>query len=792
MKLNVEWLKEFVTWPGSIDELCESLTMGGLEVDDRQACSLHLEQVITARILETTPHPNAEALVVCRVDAGRHGELDVVCGAPNARAGLSACLALPGATVAGGRPVQATQIRGVESQGMLCSARELGLGEEDDGLLELPDETVAGRALDSLVEVRDELLELNVTPNRGDCLSVLGVAREVAAYQGLPPITPRVPAVEPGADLRMPVHLAAGKNCTRYAGRIVRDIDARKKTPLWLRERLRRCGVRSINVVVDITNYVMLELGQPMHAFDHDKLTGAITVRQAASGEKLHLLDGSIPDLDASCTVIADDAGAVAIAGVMGGLATGVTSDTRTIFLESAWFDPVAVGRCARRLKLHTDAAHRFERGVDPVNQARAIERATALVLELCGGCAGPVIEASVDEDSVAAPAIPFNLEKANALLGTAIEDHAARAIFSSLGLGIEQVHSGWQLWPPPHRTDLRREIDLVEELARLYGYPKIPDTMPMAGSDCAAAEKPRERLDRACDQLVAMGYFEAVTYSFIARDAWSRFATEAISPLELANPISRDMAIMRSSLWPGLLAAVQHNQSRQLMSQRLFEIGMIFPWKSGELRQYNAVAGVVTGSVWPEQWGAAARPADFYDLKQDVINLLHCLGQDAPDFTASEHPGLHPGECATVSVRGKPLGILGLLHPKHAKDLNLQGKAFLFEISLENLATAEVPAFRPYSRFPSVRRDLAIVVRDTIAAAAVLDAVWKSGGSFLRDLQLFDVYRGQGIDSDKKSLALGLIFQAPSSTLTDIQVEAAVREIVIHVERELGGSLRV
>jgi phenylalanyl-tRNA synthetase beta chain len=675
---------------------------------------------------------------------------------------------------------------------MLCSAQELGLGDDNSGLLELPSSTVTGCEIVKLFAAEDAIVELNVTPNRGDCLSVLGIGREVAAYQRLPAVHPRIKCINPADDRRISVHLASGRNCTRYAGRIIQNVDLRQKTPLWMRERLRRSGIRAINVVVDITNYVMLELGQPMHAFDCGKLSGAITVRSARAGESLRLLDGSVAELHAETTVIADEAGPLAVAGVMGGLDSGVTQDTRAIFLESAWFDPVAVGRCARRMNLHTDAAHRFERGVDPAHQVRAIERATALVLEFCGGRAGPVSEARLDADTDVQRAISFSLASANALLGTAIDSEEARTIFLSLDIGIAESSSVWRLTPPTHRPDLQREIDLVEELARLHGYSKIPCRLPAPGNPPASDETPLARRDRVREQLVAMGYFEAITYSFVAREPWAHFAAATLEPLELANPISRDMAVMRSSLWPGLLAVIRHNQSRQIMSLRVFESGTVFPSRRGGLQQYNCVAGAITGAVWPDQWGAATRPVDFYDVKQDLLNVFDNLGLDSIEFQAAECPGLHPGLCASISRRGEPLGVLGLLHPRQSKALNIGGNTFLFEILVEDLGPRVVAGYRPFSRYPQVRRDLAVVVHEGVTADTVLDVVRKSGGEFLRDLQLFDVYRGQGIDSDKKSLALGLIFQAPSSTLTDTQVEAAVRGIVDRIMRDLNGSLRV
>jgi phenylalanyl-tRNA synthetase beta chain len=534
-----------------------------------------------------------------------------------------------------------------------------------------------------------------------------------------------------------------------------------------------------------------LALGQPMHAFDLDALQGGICVRAARQGETLRLLDDTTLELDEQSVVIADHAVPIALAGIMGGAATGVHKATSRIFLESAYFDPIRIAGTARNAKLHTDAAHRFERGVDPTGQERAVEFATKLLMDLCGGNPGPTV---LTESSARVPrpkTIAFRLTRANALLGMAFSESEARDIFKRLNLSVVEDGATWQVTPPTYRFDLTQEVDLVEELARLRGYTAIPATLPnverhLARSPHGALNTPLLR-----EQLVSAGYFEAVTYSFVAQTHWRLFSGP-LKELGLANPISREMGVMRSSLWPGLLAALAHNQNRQVSSLRMFEIGMVFQQTDQELQQLNRIAGIAVGNVAPEQWGMAARKIDFFDVKQDVLNLLSASGLTDLSFEPALVDGLHPGECAAIRHRNQLIGSLGSIHPKILNSLNILGNPIVFELAVEALSNVGPATYKPFSKFPSVRRDIALIVPETIMSGVVVECVLRAGGVLLKDLQLFDVYRGQGIDSDKKSLALGLIFQAPSSTLTDSQVQAAVSEIVDLLGRELGATLRV
>ena len=789
MKFTTEWVADWVQLDGDAQALAARLTMAGLEVDAAQPAA-PLVPARVVRIEAIAPHPEAAQLRVCevRVDPDRP-TVQVVCGAPNARAGLVAPYVAPGTALPDGREIAVATLRGVASSGMLCSAAELGISDDDAGLLELPADAPIGSLLPDYLHLQDTVIELGLTPNRGDCLSILGIAREIAVLTGAPLRAAEVAPVPAASDASLPVRLAAPEACSRYAGRVIRGVSPATQTPIWMVERLRRCGVRSINVVVDITNYVMLELGQPMHAFDLAKLHDGIAVRFAQAGEALTLLDGTTLTLDEKSLVIADHAHAVALAGVMGGLDSSVTDATVDILLESAWFEPVQLARTARHFGLHTDAAHRFERGVDPAGQARAIERATELLLSCCGGVPGPVID-EVDPCHPRQHAvIEFRPERIRTLLGLDLAPEVARDILERLGLAVRAIGANWQVTVPTWRPDVTREVDLLEEIARIHGYSELPATLPQGAMRLALPDA-GERLKQARRALVERGYCEAITFSFIADALAEAFAPDK-SPIRLANPIASDMAVMRPSLVPGLLLSLKANRNRQQADVRLFESGLLFRRSQDDLQQEPALAGVVAGRALPEQWGERSRAADFFDLKQDVRAVLVALGQSGISYEASSEPTLHPGQQAGVSVAGKRVGVLGALHPRVARLVGLDGAPLVFEIDLEALAPARTPAFRPLSRFPAVRRDLAVVVNENVAAGQVLGIVRGAAGEHLKDLQLFDVYRGQGIDAMKKSLALGLLFQAPSSTLVDAEIEQSVAAVMAALAREVGGALR-
>lgn len=790
MKLSEQWLREWVDPPFDRETLGERLTLAGLEVDGIDPVAPDLAGVVVATVTATAPVEGSDHLSHCRVDAGA-GEVEVVCGAPNVRAGMLTAYAPPGTRLPGEREIAATTIRGVTSHGMLCSAAELELGDDDAGIMELDDDATPGQSLHDALGLDDHVLDIGLTPNRGDCFCVLGVARDLGVISERPLTEPEVPPVAPTHDAVFAAELADPAACPRYAGRIVRNIRAHARTPAWMAERLRRCGVRCIHPAVDVTNYVMLELGQPMHAFDLARLEGRIVVRGATAGERLELLDGQTLTLDGGTLVIADAARAVALAGVMGGAGTAVTDATTDIFFESALFDPVRLAGVARRYGLTTDASMRFERAVDISGQVRAIERATRLLMDICGGEPGPIEVAESAPHLPQRRAVPFDPAAVNRLLGTDIDDADSERVLRALGMTVTRSGDGWSVLPPDFRADIALEADLVEEVARIVGYDAIPVRLPQgaAGPALPVAHAARDEAVRTA--LTARGYFEAITYSFIAPQQCERFAP-AVSPPRLSNPISGEMAVMRPSLWPGLVDSARYNFNRQADDVRLFEIGAVFGSESGGGdREIQVVSGVRGGLAQHQGWSETLRETDFFDTKQDVEELLRVLGENRPMFLPGHHPALHPGQAAEVRCGDRMVGFLGRLHPALERQLDLARGLYLFEIHVEKLDRPGPPQYRPVSRFPAVRRDLNIVLDEAVPTARCLAVAEDAAGAILKDLQLFDVYRGQGIDSDKKSLTLCLIFQDAYSTLREDDIEAAVARVIDAMTEQLGGRLR-
>ncbi len=787
MKFSEQWLREWVDPDIDRERLCEQLTMAGLEVDAVEPVAPSFSGVVVGEIVSAERHPDADKLQICRVDVAQPEPLSIVCGAANARAGIKVPVALVGAVLPGDFKIKEARLRGVLSAGMLCSARELGLAEEADGLLELPDDAEPGRDLRDYLRLDDVTIELGLTPNRGDCLSVMGVAREVAAINDLPL---RIPPTEPVAatdDTGLPVRIVAGEACPRYVGRVIRNIDPAARTPVWMEERLRRSGVRPLGAVVDVTNYVMLELGQPMHAFDLDKLNGEIQVRRARAGEALRLLDGQQVALREGSLVIADEEAPVALAGIMGGAGSAVGEETRNIFLESAFFTPEAMAGQARSYGLHTDSSHRFERGVDPALQERAIERATTLLLAIAGGDPGPVTEVSLSRYLPRAPHVPLREARISRLLGSEFSAGEVTGILSKLGMTVEPDEKGWRVVPPSYRFDIAIEADLIEELARIRGYDRLPGIRPegrLAMQPCPESRLPLEALRRL---LTARGYQEVITYSFVD-PALEKLLNPEQEPLALANPIASDMAVMRTTLWSGLLPVVAYNLNRQHARVRVFETGLRFVPSADGVRQEKVLAGAICGLAEPEQWGESAREVDFFDLKGDVEALLAPLPLR---FRRAEHPALHPGQSARIHLREEPVGWLGLLHPSIEQRLELSRPVMLFELRLNGVLERPVPRFREFSRYPAIRRDLAIIVDEAVEAEAVLSCIRESAGELLQDICLFDVYQGKGIDPGRKSLALGLTLQHYSRTLEDREVDDLIHRVVDAIEQRLGGTLR-
>lgn len=792
MKISQSWLADWVALAQSGEALAEQLTMAGLEVDAVTALAPEFRGVVVARVAELSPHPDADKLRVAQVDVGDGVLRQVVCGAPNARAGMVSALATVGGVLPGGMKIRKAKLRGVVSEGMLCSAAELGLDEDASGILELPEDAPVGREFADWLGLDDTVIDVDLTPNRGDCFSVRGVARELAALNDTPLTGPQCATVAATHEQTLGVTLEAPEACARFAGRVIRGIAPFRRSPTWLAERLRRAGIRAIHPVVDVTNYVMLELGQPLHGYDLARLTGGITVRLAAAGEPLVLLDGREVTLAPDMLVIADDRGPVGLAGIMGGDSTAVGEATTEVFLEAAWFSPEAIAGRARRLGLHTDASVRFERGVDFALPAQAIERATALLMDICGGEPGPLQIAEVPAHLPKRPAVTLRAARLQALLGTEIEAQVVERIFARLGLDAVATPEGWSVTPPSQRYDLQIEVDLIEEVARIYGYDRIPRRPEQASTGIRPATESRTPEERARQLLVDRGYQEAVTYSFIDEKVQAAFFPDAV-PIRLANPIAAQMNVMRRSPWPGLAAAARDNLSRQQARVRLFELGTQFEQDAdGGVEERQVIAGLALGRVWPLQWDAAGRRTDFYDVKGDLEALL-TLGNGAErwSFEPGEQTALHPGQSAVILRDGAAVGHIGALHPRLAAELELPVDTFVFVVEVAAALGARVPAYHGVSRYPAVHRDLAVVVDEALPAERLLAVVRASAGPWLQSVEIFDIYRGDRIQTGCKSMALSLILQAPSRTLTDTDVEGVVGSVIDRLGSELGARIR-
>ena len=808
MKFSEQWLREWVNPPISTEVLADQLTMSGMEVDEVVPAAPDLGGVVAARVEAVNAHPDAHSLSVCTVKKDAGAPVTVVTGAPGVTPGRCYPYAGIGICLPGGTEMREMDIRGVTSTGMLCSAAELGLSEEADELLLLADEAEPGASLTETMRLNDQVFDVSLTPNRGDCLSIFGIAREVAVINSIQLEAPLddTPAAAVHEQARA-VNLTAPDGCARYLGRIINNIDMRRPSPFWLREKLRRCGLRSLNPVVDITNYVMLELGQPMHAFDNDKLMGAISVRYAEEGEEITLLDGVSRALPAATLVIADSDRAVAMAGVMGGLASAVSDSTRHVFLESAFFAPLVVAGRARQFGLHTDASHRFERGVDFTLQRRALERATRLILEICGGEPGPVTEAVAEQALPQRQTVALRPAAATELLGEAISLEACVEMLTRLGL--EQVGEDAdlrRLRVPPHRFDIALEADLVEEVARIYGYRNINSALPPAR---LGMRKPgfREQIDPARTALVNRGYQEAITYSFVSHELQSLLFPDA-QGVSLLNAISADMERMRLSLWPGLLTALLHNLNRQHTRVRLFETGKIFN-TNGDLRQTPALGGLCCGAAQPVQWGQRNTDGDYYDIRSDVeAALTACCGPLALEYQPAAVAALHQGKSAQILCNGQPLGLLGALHPAIRSQLEIDVEVYLFELYLDRLPPRERLRYGEISKFPVVKRDMSVLVDSELPIARLLQGIGKvkltppaadsapeTAGSeqenFLADLELIDVYQGEPVPAGKKSVTLGLTFQRISDTLVSSQVDDMMVQILEALHGEFGAQLR-
>lgn len=795
MKFSENWLRQHVKTEASRDTLAATLTAIGLEVEDMTVLGASLDGVVVARIVECAKHPEADRLQVCQVDAGARGMLQIVCGAPNARPGLLAPLATIG-TIVGTLTIKAAKLRGVESNGMLCSAKELGIDADASGLLELPADAPVGTPLADYLGLPDAAIELKLTPNRADCFGVRGIAFDVAAALGSEVEAFDAAPVPARSEATLPVELHAGADAPRYVGRTIESVNATAPTPLWMAERLRRSGVRPISFLVDVTQYVMLELGQPMHAFDRDLLRGPVGVRRARAGETVTLLDGREAALDEEFLAIVDADRVVALAGIMGGHDTRVTDATRNVFLEAAHFAPAAIVGRSRKLGLHTDAGHRFERGVDPELPRIAVEYATKLILDIAGGVPGPVVEAVREADLPKPQTIALRRERLARVLGVRVADGEVERILRALGLGVTNAADGWTVTAPTRRFDLAIEEDLIEEIARIHGYDAIPTTLP---GGAARVVSPTESTVGEGDlrrRMIARDYLEAINYAFV-EDALLAKWQAADGAVPLANPLSAELSTMRTMLLPGLVSAVARNAARQQTRLRLFEVGKVFAATGEAPLETRRLAAAICGDVAGEQWGAAARPADFHDLKGDLESLAALAGAELV-FQPSKAPWGHPGRSADVFRVTEPehavmarLGWIGELHPRLQRALDLDAPVLAFEIDLAPLQRRELPRAAALSRYPSVRRDLAFVVSEDVFWAALEATAKRVAGPSLKGLRLFDRYVGKGVETGCKSLAMGLILQEESRTLTDREVDEAVAAIVAALRGEHGAEIR-
>lgn len=790
MKFSEHWLREWVNPPLNTHQLAEQLTMAGLEVESVLPVAGDFSKVVIGKVLSTEQHPDAERLRVCQVDVGQAAPLTIVCGGANVRADLKVPVVVVGGSIKG-QEIKAAKLRGIASQGMICSVTELGLQETSQGIMELPADAPIGEDFRQWLQLNDHSLDLHITPNRGDCLSIAGVAREVAVLNDMAYQAPERKTIATAITDKFPITVDVPADCPRYFGRIIREINPHAITPIWMIERLRRSGLRSIHPVVDVTNYVLLELGQPLHAFDLDKLSGGIHVRRAHADETLILLDEQEVSLNPDVLVIADKQKAQALAGVMGGLESSVTTDTNNIFLESAFFNPLVIAGQARRMGVSSDGAYRFERGVDPELAAIAMERATELLLQIVGGKVGPIVEVVDKKHLPKAAEITLRKVRIERVLGVTIPEKEIETILHRLGMQCTKTSEGWLVHAPSHRFDISIEADLIEELARIRGYQTIPLTRPHTTMEFLTAPERKIKLSRLRDVLIDRGYHEAITYSFIAPKL-QQLIDPGQAILDLVNPISADLSVMRTSLLPGLLTAVAYNQNRQQMRVRLFETGLRYLSQQKEILQQPMLAGVVSGDAYTEQWGMAHKPVDFFDVKADLQALFTLTGEaSAFSFVKAEHAALHPGQSAGVERAGKLIGYVGAVHPALLQQLDLTGSVFCFELQLDAITMAKLAQAQAFSKFPAIRRDISFWVDASIPVEKILAVVRNTAGELLTDASLFDVYQDKRSTENTRSLALGLLLQHPTRTLVDNEVNDIMERVLKALKQEFAIVLR-
>ena len=790
MIISEKWLRELIETDLNAQEIADALTLAGLEVDAVEAMGSSLDGVVVGEVIAKEKHPDADRLNLTQVNIGNDDPLAIVCGASNVTVGMRVPVATVGTKLSGGLKIKKSKIRGQASYGMLCSEAELGLAESADGLLELSSDAPIGQSIQEYLDLDDTLIDIDLTPNRGDCLSVTGVARELhvlvdASYK---PVNITEQSVSSSAMMAVSVNEQA--SCPSYLARVIEGVNASAPTPMWMQERLRRCGLSSISAIVDITNYVMMELGQPMHAFDAAKIDGSIIVRNAEQGEKIALLNDTEANLNSDTLVIADESRPIAIAGVMGGSESSIGNETTNIVLESAHFTRRAVAGTARSYGLHTDSSHRFERGVDPLLPEAAMQRATELVLQICGGEAGEIIAETTNLSDKAD--VDCRFERVRRVLGMPLERDEVEAMLSRISPNVMTTDTGWTVTPPSYRFDIERECDLVEEVARIKGYDNLDDRIPKLIP--SGRIQPENVVDKRkiINTLVALGYQESISYSFIDADMREDFSETEGEAIKLANPLAENMAVMRNSLWPGLITACQFNLNRQHDRVRLFELGAVFHFDE-QIKESDSIAGIVCGSSMPDQWHIKkSKSVDFYDVRADLESLFSLTGSSL-DFIVEtySHPALHPGQTAAVIRDGSKIGLIGRIHPNLAKKYDLKEETYLFELDLTSLMAGAVPHFKSVSKFPSVSRDLALITPEHVAVEEVLQTIRSLGCDDLKTVQLFDVYSGEGIAENKKSVAVKLTFQHLERTLKDEEIEAQTNYVLEKLSNKFSIELR-
>lgn len=792
MKLSKLWLRECVNFSLTEQELANQLTMAGLEVDAVSPVAGEFTHVIVAEVLSTKPHPNADKLTVCEVNANTDKPLQIVCGASNVRAGLKVALAMIGACLPGGFNIKESKLRGELSQGMLCSVSELGMAEQSEGIMELESDAPVGMDLREYLTLDDHILDIDLTPNRADCFSVLGVAREVAVLNKLPLVEKAIPEITPSIDDVLPIQLNSSEACPRYCGRVIRNINPKATTPLWMSERLRRSGIRVLHPVVDVINYVMLELGQPMHAFDLATINGEINVRFSNKQEQLELLDGQKLVLNEKVLVIADKEKPLAMAGIMGGEASSVQAHTQDVFLESAYFNPIVIAGVARKFGLFSDSSQRFERGVDPCLQLKALERATALILEIAGGEVGPVIEAHDKKYLPETVSFSFDTDKVKKLTGLSISLHEMKSLLEGLGIVVGKEQNNFlDVTIPSHRFDIQQDVDLVEEIIRLYGYDNLHAqpgyTLVQAGKTCGN-EEIAAKLSRWFSNR---GYHETISYSFVDPELQHELYPHK-EFMQLLNPISSELSQMRAGMWPGLIASMIYNVHRQQNAVKFFEIGVVFDVTKEQLIERPCVAGLLMGEQGNLNWSEPTHVFDFFDLKGDLQALFTSLKLQQVEFLAVAHDALHPGQSAEIKINGVSAGWMGILHPRLADALDLQDDVLLFEINLAAIMGHEAPRYKTISKYPQIRRDLSFLVDADISVVQIESAVREAvKENWLKSFDVFDVYTGEGVPHGKKSLAVAMTLQDESRTLVDTEINSLISAIINMLENKFSIILR-